>query len=377
MVTVETTGEVEAKNSVKIYGPQKLRAARVWNIKIADLVEEGTVVRKGDYVGQLDRTEVEEALKNAQLDIEDRELDLIQSKIDTALTLQQARNNLENSKSEMLDAKLEVEKSIYEPPVIIAQAEAKYEKARRNLKQAQDEYQLKLTKAIANVREMEIKVQKDQQYVDILQTVLTELRILAPEDGMVIYSKDRRGTKTMKGSMLNTWEMIVAELPDLSTLITKTYVNEVDIRKIAVGQPVEVTFDAFPEKSMTGKVIAVANVGETIAGSKAKVFEVAIEIEGTDADIKPAMTTGNTIVTAAYDDAMYLPIETVYTQGDTVSYVYLSKKFTISKQEVITGERNNLDIIITAGLEKGDQVLYLPPENNEDIELIHLPKGIE
>ena len=69
-VVVSTTGELQALNSVEIKGPADLREARVHSVKIVDLVPEGTVVKKGDYVATLDRTEATERLQSQADEIE-------------------------------------------------------------------------------------------------------------------------------------------------------------------------------------------------------------------------------------------------------------------------------------------------------------------
>jgi hypothetical protein len=53
IVDVTTSGELEAKNSVKILGPSGLRNYRIWNVSIQDIIEEGTYVEKGQYVAGL------------------------------------------------------------------------------------------------------------------------------------------------------------------------------------------------------------------------------------------------------------------------------------------------------------------------------------
>ena len=64
---------------------------------------------------------------------------------------------------------------------------------------------------------------------------------------MVIYARNWNGKKE-PGARISAWDPIVAELPDLSDMISKTYVNEVDISKVRVGQEVDIKVDAFPDK---------------------------------------------------------------------------------------------------------------------------------
>ncbi|MCG8701932.1 MAG: efflux RND transporter periplasmic adaptor subunit, partial [Bacteroidales bacterium] len=347
-----------------------LRSVHIYRVKIDDIVPEGTLVKKGDFIAQLDRSEISDAIKKADLDLETKRLELEQAKIDTALSLQQARDQLENLEADLLEKKLEVEKSVYEPPVIQKQADASYERAKRSFEQKKKEYQLQLTKARSRIRRSVIQLQKSQQHISMLKEIVSQLTIYAPDEGMVMH-RGYYGSKG-KGAMISTWEPIVAELPDFSVFISKTFVNEVDIRKIKVDQEVDITFDAFPEKKMTGTVVSVANVGQSMKGSKAKVFEVGIEISGTDKDLKPAMTTGNTIITNQLNETHYLPIECVFSQGDSLNYVFVMKKFNVTKQEVQTGERNNQDIIIKKGLQEDEKVLMIPPENSESLVLNRL-----
>ncbi|MCK7532908.1 MAG: HlyD family efflux transporter periplasmic adaptor subunit [Marinilabiliales bacterium] len=82
---------------------------------------------------------------------------------------------------------------------------------------------------------------------------------------MVIYKREWNGAKRKVGSEISPWDPVVATLPDLSSMISKTYVNEIDVSKVKAGQRVRLTVDAFPEKSYTGAVISVANIGEQLA----------------------------------------------------------------------------------------------------------------
>lgn len=150
-------------------------------------------------------------------------------------------------------------------------------------------------------------------------------------------------------------------------MISKTYVNEIDISKVKQGQKAIVTIDAFPDKKLNGIVREVANIGEQIQGSNAKVFEVIIDITEYDSILRPAMTTKNQIITGEYDDVLYVPSEAVHTEGKT-TFVYSRG----NKIEVKTGESNENNIIIEEGLEEGDEVLLTIPPSPEKWKLIPL-----
>jgi hypothetical protein len=60
----------------------------------------------------------------------------------------------------------------------------------------------------------------------------------------------------------------------------------------------------FPDKSFTGQVISVANIGEQLPNTDAKVFEVVVKLDNTDPILRPSMTTGNQIITKAFTDVV-------------------------------------------------------------------------
>ena len=95
-VEIETTGELEAKNSVKILGPAQLRDFRIWNVTIQRIIDEGTVVKKGDWVATLDRSEFQNRFNEKQIELEKANSRFTQTQLDTTLQMRQSRDELIN-----------------------------------------------------------------------------------------------------------------------------------------------------------------------------------------------------------------------------------------------------------------------------------------
>lgn len=357
-VDITTTGELEAKNSVEILGPQGTRNYRIWNMTIQDIIDEGTLVKKGDFVASLDPSELTNNIKDAMLELEKIESQFIQTKLDTTLEMRQARDELINLAYGVDEKELILEQSQYEPPATVRQAEIDLGKAERALEQARENYKIKKKQNAAKMREVELNRQKSERSLEGMQELMKSFRILAPEDGMLIYKKDYNGRAVKKGSQISAWNPVVATLPDLAVMISVTYVNEVDIRRVKKGQKVLIGLDAFPEKEFTGRVIQVANVGEQRPNSDAKVFRVAIEINEKDDLLRPAMTTSNRIITEEIEDAVYIPLEALFNQDDSITFVYRKRGLNTEKREVKIGSANRNETVVEAGLEAGD-VVYL------------------
>jgi hypothetical protein len=188
---------------------------------------------------------------------------------------------------------------------------------------------------------------------------------------MVIYKKEWNGKKRATGSQVSAWDPVVATLPDLTQMESITYVNEIDIRRLAVGQSVRLTLDSDPSRSLTGTVSKVANVGEERPNADAKVFEVRVTITGSDTTLRPGMTTGNVIETLSLSDVLSIPIEAL-DNADGISYVYKRTGGRVIRQEVTSGPMNDDAVVIEQGLVVGDEVLLTRPRDGAALPLVRL-----
>ena len=364
LVTVTTTGELQAKNSIDIKGSENARATNIYQMKISNIIAEGTVVKKGDFVGELDKSEITGKMKESQLSVQKLEAQFLQTKLDSTLTLSQARDELVNLFYAQEEKKIVMEQSAYEAPAMKRQAEIDYERAQRNYGQAKKNYVTKTQQAIAKAQASEVDLMKEKQRLDLYVKTVTEFTIKAPADGMVIYAREWNGKKKVVGSTINAWDPTVATLPDLREMESITYVNEIDIQKIAVGQKVKLKLDADPNKPLTGTITAVANIGEQRPNSDSKVFEVRVKVMESDTTLRPAMTTSNEILVAKLEDALSIPLECVHAEG-TTTFVFKRDGGSVVKQEVKLGQMNENAAVVLAGIAEKDQVYLSSPADAE------------
>lgn len=371
-IVVTTSGELRAPKFVNITGPQNMQQAEIWNgVKIQSMVAEGTQVKEGDLVAELDRSPVASKLSEVGLALQKAQAQFEQASLDSTLNLSKAREEMHNAMLSLEEKSLAKEQSKFEAPSIRRQAEIDYEKAFRVLKQDSADYITKVEQAKAKMREVGADVQRQQNRLTVVKEVMDGFTIKAPAPGLVIYIKDWQGKKRGVGGQVSPWEPAVATLPDLSIMESVTFVNEIDVRKLAVGQPVALTLDADPDKKLVGKVSAVANVGEQRPNSDAKVFEVRVAVEKPDTTLRPGMTTGNAIETYTIKNVLHIPLEAVASDSG-VTYVYKRSGTGIVRQQVLTGAMNDDEVVVTRGLSENDRVLLSPPANKEKLALVRL-----
>ena len=367
-IAVAEAGELIAEKSVDIKGPEfgQGRDIRSTEIRIQDLVPEGTIVKEGDYVATLDRTELNNNLKDAQELLATLQENLNMRLLDTAIAQNDIRNNIKNQRFNVDEAAMTLHNSKYESPTTIRYAEIELERSQRVLEQRERNYTRILAQNRTNIYNQNFFISRVARRVNDLEEVLSGFTVTAPAPGMVIYKRERRGNKRKIGSTINPMDRVVATLPDLTSMISKTFVNEIDVNKIKSGQKVKITIDAFPKKAFNGFVSFVANIGEKLPNTNDKVFEVQIKIEGSDPLLRPSMTTGNKIIIKTFDTIVFIPIECVQTGIDSIPFVYTKNG---TKQVVILGESNEKNIIIEKGLIPGTMLYLNNPEKPEKFKL--------
>jgi hypothetical protein len=367
-ISVTTAGELMAEKSVDIKGPELAagRDIRSTNIRIQDLIPEGTLVEEGDYIATLDRTELNNSLKDAQESLTQLNANMEMRLLDSAVVLNSFRDDIKNQQYVVEEAALTLRNSKFEPPTVLRQAEIDLDKSQRVLEQRQRSYTRRVAQVKTDIYNQNFWRSRVERRVRDLEEVLAGFTVKAPASGMVIYKRDWRGNKRKVGSTINPMDRVVATLPDLTSMLSKTYVNEIDVSKIKKGQKVNITIDAFPKKAFKGEVYSVANIGEKLPNTDDKVFEVQIKVEGSDPELRPSMTTGNKIIISTNPVAVFVPIECVQAGVDSITFVYKKNK---TKQVVLLGETNDKYVVIEKGLDPGTQIFLNNPLNAEKFNL--------
>ena len=370
-VVVMTSGELLAKKAVRITGPENAQAAQQFQMKISSLVPEGTLVKAGDIVAELDRSGVGARLADVTTQLAKAQAQFEQAALDSTLNLSKAREEIRTLELGLEEKRLAKEQAVYEAPTVKRQAEIDHEKTQRAFAQAKMDYVTKTAQAKAKMREVGAERDRLANQVRIVQEVMLGFTVRAPATGMLIYEKEWNGKKRAVGSQVGAWDPTVATLPDLKQMESVTYVNEIDIRKVVVGQSVIVSLDSDPSKSLTGTVTEVANVGEQRTNSDAKVFEVRILIAQSDTTLRPGMTTSNAIATAGMSNALIIPIAAVGSDSG-ISFVYKRDGSRTIRQEIETGPMSDDKVVVLRGLLENDRVLIAPPADASRLTLVRL-----
>ena len=380
LVSITESGEIRAKNSTSVVTPRVQG-----NLKIIYIVPEGTYVHAGDTVVKFDPTEALTNLKNAESKLEITESDKAKLMADQKSSLTNLESALKGAELSFELSKLNLEQMKFEAEIKQQQAKLEHEKNQLSLAKAKQDLESQKIIQKSELSKIDIQVQQDRSNLEKAKRDLSTLTLTAPKEGLVVYETNwSTGRKVMIGD--TPWPgMPVISLPDLSSMQSMTYVNEVDVSRVRKGQKVLVKLDAFQDSTFTGVISSVASLGRNKdRNSNIKVFEVEVDMQSQSSILKPGMTSSNKIIIDQIPNVIYVPQESVFDKGGK-KIVYLKNGSGFEDQEVETGEKSENYIVITKGLNPSDEVALIDPNlklddfeiNSEKNKTVNYPSTVK
>ncbi len=393
VATVNAAGNVSALRSTALAFQATGRVAKV-NVQVGD------AVKKDQVLMQLDTADLDLALRSAQTNLASAQANFDSSQTSLQVSLKNAQNGVTTAQANydaavaknstnldtLIMAKISLDKAkralataqaAYDPiswrsdagltpqAATLASAQADYNSALANynitaatindsaLKQAQ----ASLDSAKANLDQAQKAMDTSPKIaqatldnakisVDTAQRNLAKATLTAPFDGIVSAVNFSTGDTAGSGT--------AASVVDLTSLQVKVTIAEVDMAKIKVGEPAQMTMDAVPGKNYNAQVVAISPVGTITQGVVN--YPVVVSVTNADSAVKPGMTANLAVEVDRRDNVLLLPTRAVRTQGNQKIVTVEYKGQTI-QVPIGTGLSNDTMIEITSGLNEGDQVL--------------------
>jgi HlyD family secretion protein/macrolide-specific efflux system membrane fusion protein len=310
-VEILETGRVEPREKVEL-------KSKLAGVVIAVCADEGDRVRKGDLLVELDPTELAREVAAAEA-----ELERTRAAIDFArATLVRKQRAVE----ERVMPSAELDVALHE-----------------------------LRSRLAEQRVLEVRLGAARDRV-------RDTRIGAPIDGTVIQRATEVGEVVVPGVQATLNGKPLLTIADLSVLLVKVELNQIDVAKVRVGALASVTFDALPGKIYTARIGRVAPASTRLTDKDLEVFPVEAELLAADEAIKPGMTADVRIQLEERPNAIMVPIEAVVTTAgrSTVTRIRDGEQPSTEQVDVTLGARNDRELEVLSGLNAGDRVLIDP-----------------
>ncbi|MGN6182817.1 MAG: efflux RND transporter periplasmic adaptor subunit [Thermoanaerobaculia bacterium] len=219
--------------------------------------------------------------------------------------------------------------------------------------------------------------------------------VISPMDGVVLTKNVEIGESITSGVSSFNAGTVLFSVADVSRMIVKAGVNEVDIGKIRVGMPVKVTLDAYPKVVFNGRIDRIAPAVQVV--DKMRVFNVEIRLDAQGRELRSGMTANIEVIGEKKQKVLTVPVESIFKRDDQeVVYVKKAidpkafeaeskkklegdaakqaekdswKKF-FDKRVVVTGLADNAKVEILSGLKPGEEIAIADPtlskKDNED-----------
>ena len=337
--TITTNGKVEPVLNFEAHAPAPTTVRKV-------LVREGTKVRRGQLLVQLDdidaRTQLARALsllRQAESGTGDVQVQTASSRADLT------KANLERDEAQRsLQALQRLKERGAASQAEVDAAQVRLNKANADIgvlqqKTASQAVQSRDASAQAAIANAKASVSAAQQ-------LIADSNITAPFDGTVYFLPAKQG------SYVNAGELLL-DLADLTKMQIRAFVDEPEIGHLKIDQPVRIVWDALPGRSWQGKVATVPTT--VVARGNRNVGELLTSVENSDHTLLPNTNVGVTIITYSQNGALVLPREAVHEEdGKNVIYVVRDKH--LERREVSLGVSNLTHVEILNGLEDKDVV---------------------
>jgi HlyD family secretion protein len=148
------------------------------------------------------------------------------------------------------------------------------------------------------------------------------LNVTSPMDGVVIRRPVELGDTVMSGVSSFNAGTVLMTVADVGTMIVKAGINEVDIGKVRLNQPVKITLDAYPKIKFAGVIKRIAPAARL--EEKVKVFDVEIEVDRQGAELRTGMTANIDVEGEKKEKVLAVPVEALFRKDDA-EIVYVKK----------------------------------------------------
>jgi HlyD family secretion protein len=339
---VSANGQIDAQRKVDL-------SANVMGQIVNLAVREGDVVKKGDFLLQIDRKQLAASAQGAEASVRA----LFSDRDSARATLAEAQSTFERARNN------------FQQKIIPA---AELDRARAGLDSAR-----------ANVSAIEQRIQQARANVSAAQDTLSKTTMTAPMGGIITALPVEEGEVAVIGTMNNAGTKLLT-IADMSVVEAVMEVDETDIPNVKVGQRATVTVDAYPNKTFEGVVTEVGSSPMTGSGvtssAEAVNFEVKIQLTNPPPGVRPGFSASADIITGTRAKALAIPLQALVVREKTGAKpgkaeeeegVYLHKEGKAQFVTVKTGLAGDSNIEIVSGLSEGDQIVTGPFRALRDI----------
>jgi HlyD family secretion protein len=378
---VPTAKVVRGPLKLTVYATGELRAGRTMNLvappaggslRILRLLPTGTPVKKDEVVVEFDPSDQQFNVEQAKSDLDEAEQQIVKMKADSAVTASQDKLNLLQARYDVRRGELNVAGNEFIGAIDAQKNQLTLDEARRRLQQLEQDAAARVTTSAAALAVVEERRHKAELAMQRAQSIIDNLAVKSPIDGVVSVKENRDGQFFFfSGMVLPEYKQgdttfsgrTIADVLESGRMEVRAKVTEVDRDNLQTGQAATVQIDAMPGRTFGAKVGplgASASRGSFFETSAVRQFDIVLALDQPD----PAMHAGSslrlTIAGRELPNALHVPRQAVFEKAGK-NYVFLqtSDRFDRHDVKVVTATESRA---VIDGLREGDVIALVDPD---------------
>lgn len=352
-VTATSTGTIKSETEVKITAQRIGKITKLF-------VEEGSIVKPGSMIAELDPEEAHLSLQAARA------------------SLEKAQSRLKELRNSHDSLKVEIETNIEKARAVLKEAEMRFKRfndlkdkgymAQMDVDSVQKEYEVakaslesaiaaksRITAQTEEIKAQEAAVREAESSLSLAKLNYDYSFIKSPISGVVISRPVKVGETTVTGALAGA---LVAHVVSMEDLYIEAFIDEADVAKVKLRQQANISMDAYQGNIFKGEIYLISPV---VLGGKqeTRTFEVRTRLKEKQIIIKPGMSADVEIIVDNIKNALVVPSHAIMEKNGK-KFVFIKKGSTARLVPVETGQFNWNFTEIKSGVKEGDTVIINP-----------------
>lgn len=353
--SIRLSGTVEAVQAVTISTPRLAGQTASASLVITRLVRPGTMVQPGDPIVEFDR---QEQLKNAldrAAELNDLEQQIRKKQAEELAARERDTGEIKQAETSVARAELEMLKNELLPRIHAEKNEQALEEAQARLAQLKTTFDLKRKAADADLQILRIRRDRAENAMRQAETNADKMSVRAAISGMAVIRsiwKSNNMSEVQEGEEVRSG-MPIVDIVNPERMRVRAKVNQADINALAIGQPVRIGLDAYPDLFFDGRVSQISPLATTSTMSpKVRTFVALIEVDGSNPKLMPDLTASLDVQLGKQPGVLVVPRDAIRHESER-TLVHVRRGTGFAEQPVTVGAMNAHEAVITDGLEQG------------------------
>lgn len=358
--TVRLSGQTAAINYANISAPMLRGPDSNREMILMKVAKSGAWVKRGELIAAIDAQSLQDHVDDLGDTIEAANADVRKRRAEQSIEMENLQQSIRVAKSEMDKARLEYGAAEVKTDIERQLLKLSLDETEARYKQLQSDIEQKQASQRAEIRVLEITLERHTRHRDRHVRDIKLFSIYAPMDGLIVMSQIFRGGEMgtfQEGDRVAPGQGFM-KVVDTKKMQIEGTINQAESSDVRVGQRAHIRLDAFPGLEFSGSVhsLGALATGGFRQGYYIRTVPVRIAIEGSDPRLIPDLSASADVLLQRSENGIVAPRGAITDEnGEKVAYVKKADN-TFERRSLSIGLQSDTQALILAGLQPGEEV---------------------